>query len=94
MEPQFEWSVLKAQLNATKHGVSFEEAASVFQDSFLITFFDEVYSEVEDRFISIGFSERQRLLLVIHTDRERTIRLISARVATRKERQTYELQSS
>ena len=93
MEPEFEWDGVKAISNETKHGVSFEEAVTVFQDPFLITFFDELHADVEDRFISIGASERQRILLIIHTDRGGVMRIISARVATRKERQTYEQQS-
>lgn len=92
MDIQFEWDEVKALSNIEKHGITFEEAATVFRDSFLITFFDEYHSDYEDRFISIGISEHQRLLLVVHADRDNTIRIISARSATRKERETYEQQ--
>lgn len=90
MDLQFEWDDFKALSNKNKHGVPFEEATTAFQDPFLMTFFDEYYSDYEDRFISIGLSEHQRLLLIIHTDRGDAIRIISAREATRKERETYE----
>jgi uncharacterized protein len=90
---QFEWDEFKALSNKNKHNVTFEEATTAFQDPFLITFFDEYHSGYEDRFISIGLSERQRLLLIIHTDRGDAIRIISAREATRKEQGTYEQQS-
>ena len=93
MDIQFEWDEVKALSNVEKHGVAFEEAVTVFQDPFLITFFDEHHSDYEDRFISIGISERQRLLLVVHADRNNnSIRIISARRATKKERETYEQQ--
>lgn len=91
MDIQFEWDEVKALSNVRKHGVSFEEAVTIFQDPFLIAFFDEYHSDYEDRFISIGISERQRLLLVVHADRDKNIiRIISARSATKKERETYE----
>lgn len=91
MDIQFEWDEVKALSNTEKHGVTFEEATTIFQDPFLVTFFDEYHSEYEDRFISIGVSERQRLLLVVHADQDNnTIRIISARSATRRERETYE----
>lgn len=90
MDIQFEWDDVKAQANIIKHKVSFEEAATIFQDPFLITFFDDTHSDKEDRFISIGDSDQKRLLLVIHTEQEDAIRIISARSATRKERATYE----
>lgn len=93
MDIQFEWDEVKALSNIEKHGVTFEEAVTAFQDPFLITFFDEYHSDYEDRFMSIGISERQRLLLVIHADRDNnSIRIISARRATKKERETYEQQ--
>ena len=93
MEPQFEWDGVKARSNVIAHGVSFEEAVTIFYDPFLITFFDELHSDFEDRFVSLGESDQQRILLVIHTDRDAVIRIISVRIATRKERQTYEQQS-
>ncbi|NWG19048.1 MAG: BrnT family toxin [Chloroflexi bacterium] len=86
----FEWDDRKAKTNARKHGVTFAEAATIFSDPYLITFGDEEHSESEDRFISIGQSERGRVLLVVHADREHTIRLISCRKATAQERMYYE----
>jgi uncharacterized DUF497 family protein len=90
MDFLFEWDEVKARENARKHKVTFEEAVSVFTDPFLLTFPDEKHSETEDRFISIGRSERERVLLVVHTDRGDAIRLISCRKATSAERKTYE----
>lgn len=90
MDLEFEWDENKAQANAQKHGVSFQEAATAFADPFLVTFDDEAHSDFEDRFISIGLSEQNRLLLVIHTDRNGVVRIISARVATRREQRVYE----
>jgi uncharacterized protein len=87
---QFEWDEVKARSNSDKHGVTFTEATTIFADPFLLTFVDDVHGDAEDRFISIGESEQQRLLLVIHTERNYRIRLISARRATRKEQKTYE----
>lgn len=94
MEFVFEWDVSKAQSNFRKHGISFEEAKTVFADPFLLTYPDDFHSEAEDRLISIGHSGRQRLLLVVHTERaqdnELLIRIISSRKATAAERETYE----
>jgi hypothetical protein len=90
MDFLFEWDEVKARENARKHKVTFEEAVSVFTDPFLLTFPDEKHSETEDRFVSIGRSERERVLLVVHTDRGDAIRLISCRKATSAERKTYE----
>ncbi len=86
----FEWDAVKAELNEIKHGVRFEEATTAFYDHYLVTFFDEDYSDYEDRFLSIGFSDQYRLLLIVHTDRDDVIRLISCRLATSRERLTYE----
>jgi uncharacterized protein len=86
----FEWDKTKAQTNVRKHKVTFEEGVSIFMDPMLITFQDEEYVEIEERFISIGRSERGRVLLVVHTDRGDAIRLISCRKATAAERKTYE----
>jgi len=95
MELLFEWDENKAKENLKKHKVSFEEAKTVFNDPFLITFPDNEHSEMEDRFISIGASAASKILLVVHTEREATedlliIRLISCRKATALERKTYE----
>lgn len=87
----FEWDAAKAQRNIRKHGVSFEEAATVFLDPFAMTFNDPDHSADERRYITIGVSSRQRLLLVAHGDKdESTIRLISAREATRREKNAYQ----
>ena len=91
MDVQFEWDDVKARSNVSKHGITFAEATTIFAEPLLLTFFDN-HAEYEDRFISIGESEQRRLLLVVHIDRNATIRIISARRATRKERDTYERQ--
>jgi uncharacterized DUF497 family protein len=86
----FEWDDAKARTNLRKHGVSFEEAASVFADWFQITRPDPLHSTDEDRFVTIGISMRNRLLVVSHTDRSDDVRIISARPASRLEKQIYE----
>jgi hypothetical protein len=86
----FAWDEVKARRNARKHRVTFDEALSIFSDPDLVTVPDGDHSEVEARFISIGRSELGRILLVVHTDRGNTIRLISSRKATAIERKTYE----
>lgn len=85
----FEWDPAKAESNLTKHGVSFEEAATVFSDFLSVTFDDPDHSFDENRFVTIGASEKGRLLFVSHTDREDVIRIISARESTRGERKMY-----
>lgn len=87
---EFEWDDEKALSNLAKHGVSFEEAATVFGDFLSLTFDDPDHSFDEKRFITIGSSEKGRLLFVSHTDREDAIRIISARELTRGERKMYE----
>ncbi|MDB5799874.1 MAG: hypothetical protein JWL63_813 [Rhodocyclales bacterium] len=87
---KFEWDEDKAARNEIKHGVSFDEATTVFADTFSLTGRDPDHSLGERRFVTFGMSNAQRLLVVSHTDRGETIRIISARAATRKERQTYE----
>lgn len=86
----FEWEPAKADANRRKHGVSFEEAVSVFGDPFALTLHDPDHSEAEDRFVTLGRSIADRLLVVVHTDREDVIRIISARKAIRSERRQYE----
>jgi uncharacterized DUF497 family protein len=88
---RFEWNTEKAQSNELKHGVSFEEARSVFFDEYALQFFDEEHSHKEDRFIMLGVSNRIRILVVVHCDRDRgrAIRIISARKATRVETTHY-----
>lgn len=88
----FEWDDTKATGNISKHGVSFEEARTVFEDAFAITVRDMNHSASEDRFATIGLSLVSRVLLVIHAERGDRIRLISARKATPSERRDYESQ--
>ena len=89
-KPEFEWDDEKAQSNLKKHGVSFDEAATIFNDPRIATIFDPDHSEDEERYISIGMSVIMRLLSVIHTFRKERIRLISARKATKTEKKNYE----
>ena len=88
---KFEWDSAKDTGNARKHGVSFEEAQSVFYDEFAIQFFDEEHSGDEERFLLLGMSTGARLLLVCHCEREagNIIRIISARQATKRESTFY-----
>jgi len=86
----FEWDGAKAKQNVRKHGVSFDEASTVFSDPLALTIDDPLHSDEEDRFITLGESRRRRLLVVVFTDRGERIRIISARVATRRERKDYE----
>ncbi|MBU1666740.1 MAG: BrnT family toxin [Gammaproteobacteria bacterium] len=87
---KFEWDDAKAESNEQKHGVSFEEAASVFGDPLALTFSDPDHSVGEKRWLTFGVSCTDRLLLVAHAERGRAIRIISARKATRHERGIYE----
>mgnify|MGYP001266208881 CR=1 FL=1 len=87
---KFEWDETKARSNLAKHGVSFEEAASVFGDPLALTFSDPDHSLGEKRWLTFGVSRSGRLLVVAHTERGRAIRIISARKATRHERGIYE----
>jgi len=87
---KFSWNKRKAEVNRRKHGVTFEEASTVFFDFLSITISDPLHHDVEERFITIGNSEEQRLLVVVHTDEGDKIRLISARQATTHERKKYE----
>ncbi|MCG8380603.1 MAG: BrnT family toxin [Gammaproteobacteria bacterium] len=88
---EFEWDPTKSQSNLRKHGVSFEEAKSVFYDEYAIQFDDEDNSEEEERFLMLGLSNELRVLIVAHCDRQsgEVIRIISARKATKKERKFY-----
>jgi uncharacterized DUF497 family protein len=90
---EFEWDADKAVRNLGKHGVSFQEAATVFGDPLAVTYFDPDHSKDEDRFLTFGHSSIGRLLVVSHTDRGDRTRIISARRATRKERKSYEEES-
>lgn len=87
---EFEWDDEKAEGNVNKHGVSFEEGATIFNDPMIATVFDPDHSKREERYISIGVSVQGRLLVVVHTERKERIRLISCRKATSTERKTYE----
>jgi uncharacterized DUF497 family protein len=86
----FQWDVEKADSNLRKHGVSFDEAASVFADPLSITISDAIHSATEDRLVTIGESATGRIIVVAHTERDHTIRIISARMSTRRERRDYE----
>ena len=90
MTQRFEWDESKAALNVRKHGVPFEEAASVFNDPLAYTFEDPDHSVGEERQVTFGHSHVGRLLAVVHAERGRAIRIISARRATRHERGIYE----
>jgi uncharacterized DUF497 family protein len=90
MKEPFEWDTNKARENERKHGVSFEEAQSVFDDNNTQFSFDPEHSIAEDRFMIVGLSGRGRLLAVWHTYRDPFIRIIGARHATAAERKTYE----
>ena len=87
---QFEWDREKANRNLRKHGVSFDEAVIVFYDPLSATFDDPDHSVGERRFITVGYSAQGRLLAVSHTERGKSIRIISARPATRHERKRHE----
>lgn len=88
---KFEWDFAKATANVKKHGISFEEAQSVFHDEFAVQFFDDEHSTTEERFLLLGMSTGGRLLLVCHCEREAgdIIRIISARKATKTESTFY-----
>lgn len=87
---EFEWDPRKDAANQRKHGVGFREATTSFGDPLAITFPDIEHSVSEQRFLTIGASVSNRLLVVIHADRQQAIRIISARPATVRERRFYE----
>jgi uncharacterized protein len=87
---KFSWDPKKAAANLKKHGVSFEEASTVFHDTLSITGSDPDHSGQEQRFVTFGNSSQDRLLVVAHADEGSTIRMISARLVTRQERSIYE----
>ncbi len=87
---QFEWDIIKADNNIRKHGVSFDEAETVFYDDFAAIFDDELHSRTEIRELLFGNSNKNRLLIVSYTERNGFIRIISARKASKKERKQYE----
>lgn len=90
MKLHFEWDSAKAKSNIAKHGVSFDEATTAFQDALSIAINDPLHARGEARFVLIGHSYQNRLLVVVHTERSDRIRIISARQATRAERKRYE----
>lgn len=90
MALRFEWDTNKATRNLAKHGISFEESSAVFGDPRSLTIPDPVHSKVEQRFVTIGASHRGKLLVVVHTDRGDNTRIISARIASKRERRSYE----
>lgn len=90
---RFEWDRNKAAANLKKHGVSFEEAVTVFYDPLSATFDDPDHSDDETRLITVGYSARNRLLVVCHTKRKGAVRLVSARRATKRERKRHEEQN-
>ncbi|MGC9397430.1 MAG: BrnT family toxin [Anaerolineae bacterium] len=87
---QFEWDPNKAIDNQRKHKVTFEEAATVFADTLGVTVSDPDHSAHEERYITVGLSQRKRLLMVAHTERDGRIRIISARELTPTEKRDYE----
>jgi uncharacterized protein len=90
MSIKFEWDPPKAQRHLRKHGVDFSEASTVFADTLSITIPDPDHSEDEERWVTMGLSNRQRLPVVVHTEEGETSRLISARLADYHERRKYE----
>lgn len=89
----FEWDDKKALKNIQKHGVSFEEASSVFYDDFAVQFYDKEHSQLEeDRFLILGISNKSKILMVCHCEKQQedTLRIFSARKATKKERKFYQ----
>ena len=92
----FEWDEFKNRINQAKHGISFEEASSVFYDTNAILFDDPGHSLEENRFLILGISRKTRLCIVSHCyrDKNETIRIISARKATKREKESYNGQES
>jgi uncharacterized DUF497 family protein len=91
MQLRFAWDPRKAASNARKHGVSFQEAATAFADPLSLTVPDPDHSGAEARFLLVGLSNRHRLVVVTHVERDDDlVRLINARLATRRERRQYE----
>ena len=87
---KFEWDPAESEATLKKHGISFHEASTVFGDPLAITFNDHDHSAGEHRFLTFGFSKMGQLFVVVHTERHRATRIISARRATRQERKIYE----
>ena len=87
---EFEWDPDKSEANLKKHGISFHEASTVFGDPLAISFNDPDHSIGEHRFLTFGYSRMNQLLVIVHTERHGKTRIISARRATRQEREIYE----
>lgn len=87
---QFEWDENKAANNRSKHGISFDEAKTIFDDPLYVDFYDPDHSQNEERYLIIGESNRGRLLIASYTERSLAIRIISAREVTKSERESYE----
>ncbi|MCH9739999.1 MAG: BrnT family toxin [Epsilonproteobacteria bacterium] len=87
---QFEWDEKKAKINKRKHGITFEEATTAFADELSITIDDPLHSDDEDRLVLIGQSKAFKILIVIHVEKRESIRIISARKATKHEQKFYE----
>jgi hypothetical protein len=87
---RFEWDEQKARQNLKKHGVSFEEAATVFGDHLSMTVADPLHSTLEQRWVTMGLTYLGRLAVVVHTNRGNVVRLVSARKVTRREKKAYE----
>lgn len=87
MDAEFEWDTEKAVSNLQKHDVSFEEAATVFFDPLSLTIPDPVHSDEENRFVTTGLSDQRRPLVVVHSEHDDRIRIISARLATSSEKE-------
>jgi uncharacterized DUF497 family protein len=90
MDIRFEWDLEKAEANARRHGVSFMEALTVFGDPLSLTVADPSHSEREERLLLLGRSVSDRLLVVTHVERGSAVRVIGARLASRRERRMYE----
>ncbi len=90
MKPGFEWDEEKAKANLKKHGIDFDEAATVFADPFSMTIPDPDHSRNDQRFVDVGSSEKDRLLVVVYVERGERIRIISCRKATPSERRVYD----
>ena len=86
----FEWNLQKAKINIQKHGVAFDEASTVFGDTLSITFPDVDHSIQEERYLIVGLSNKNRILVISHVYRNEIIRIISARQATKREQKFYE----
>jgi uncharacterized DUF497 family protein len=91
---EFEWNPKKAEINLKKHGISFEKANTVFGDYLSVTFPDPDHSKEEERFLIIGLSNKHRILVISHTYRNDKVRIISARIVTKREKKFYEHRKS